>query len=230
MYVITDHNTQNFVILGPIEWKPRYISDILSDELDQDIVVTQTDETRVPYDVVPGVTIRKCISVYEELNPKIHRHEGPFWVYDDANTEYQAVATWENRDKDINQVKSDLKNDVSNIRWTKEAKGVTLTIQGIEVWCDTARINRDIFLQKYTIMPDNTTINWKFPNNIWLELTKAELGTIVTEGSLYIQSCFDWEAEKSAIIDNCTTLTELDALVFVEPTPNNNFMSPQFNG
>lgn len=217
MYVITDHNTQNFVILGPIEWKPRYISDILSDELDQDIVVTRDDEARVPFDVVPGVTVRKCISVYEEINTKIHRHEGPFWVYDDGNEEYQAVATWEQRGKPLEFVKADLKNLVADLRWKKEAVGVTLTIQGTEVWCDTSRGNRDIFLQKYTIMPDNTTINWKFQNSIWLELTKAELGTIVTEGSTYIQSCFDWEATQAAIIDNCTTLAELDALVFVDP-------------
>ena len=100
------------------------------------------------------------------------------------------------------------------MRWVKEGKGVTLTIQNTEVWCDTSRGNRDIFLQKYTIMPDNTTINWKFPNDIWLELTKSELGYIVSEGSTYIQSCFDWEASKAAIIDACTTLAELDALVF----------------
>ena len=64
MYVITDHNTQNFVILGPIEWKPRYISDILSDELDQDIVITKDDESRVPFDVAPGVTIRDTSNCY----------------------------------------------------------------------------------------------------------------------------------------------------------------------
>lgn len=229
MYVITDHNNGNFVILGPIDWKPRYISDILSDEFDDNIVVSKEDALNVPYDIIPGVTARKCECVYEQLNPKIHRHEGPFWVYDDTNTVCQAVATWKQRDKDIDQVKVELKNTVADLRWAKEAKGVTLTIQGIEVWCDTARVNRDIFLQKYTIMPDNTTINWKFQNNVWLELTKAELGTIVTEGSVYIQSCFNWEAEKSAIIDNCTTLTELDALVFVDPPPEGIITEP-FNG
>lgn len=213
MYVITDHNTQNFVILGPIAWKPRYISDVLSDELDQDIVVTSSDEARVPFDVVPGVTIRKCTSVYADINTKIHKLDGPFWTYDDANTEIQAVASWEQGDKDIDLVKGELKNIIADMRWAKESLGVTLTIQGVDVWCDTSRGNRDIFLQKYTVMPDNTTINWKFPSG-WLELSKAELGTIVTDGSTYIQSCFDWEAAKSALIDACTTLAELDALVF----------------
>ncbi len=213
MYVITDHNTQDFVILGPIAWKPRYISDILSDELDQDIVITSADESRVPFDVIPGVTIRKCISVYHDINPKIHRHEGPFWMYDDVNEEYQATATWQQEDKNIDQVKAELKTVAADARWSKENQGVTLNIQGIDVWCDTSRGNRDIFLQKYTLMPDNTTINWKFPN-VWLSLSKTELGTIVTEGANYIQTCFDWEASKSALIDACTTLAELDALVF----------------
>lgn len=213
MYVITDHNTQDFVILGPIAWKPRYISDILSDELDQDIVITSADESRVPFDVIPGVTIRRCNMEYAEINPKIHRHEGPFWTYDDNNPEIQAVASWQQQDKNIDQVKAELKNLAADVRWTKENQGVTLNIQGIDVWCDTSRGNRDIFLQKYTLMPDDTTINWKFPNG-WLELSKAELGTIVTEGANYIQTCFDWEASKSALIDACTTLSELDALQF----------------
>lgn len=213
MYVITDHNTQNFVILGPIAWKPRYMSDVLSDELDQDIVITNADETRVPFDVVPGVTIRKCTTVYADINSKIHRLDGPYWTYDDANTEVQAVASWVQGDKDIEVVKGELKNVIADMRWMKENKGITLNIQGIDVWCDTSRGNRDIFLQKYTLMPDNTTINWKFPNG-WLSLSKTELGTIVTEGANYIQTCFDWEASKSTIIDACTTLAELDALVF----------------
>jgi hypothetical protein len=214
MYVITDHNNGDFVILGPIAWKPRYISDILSDELDQDIVITAADESLVPFDIIPGVTVRKCISIYHEINPKIHRHEGPFWVYDDNNEEYQAVATWQQEDKNIDLVKAELKNLVADMRWKKEGEGVTLTIQETEVWCDTSRGNRDIFLQKYTIMPDGTTINWKFPNDIWLQLTKQELGYIVSEGSLYIQSCFDWEATQNDIINACTTLAELDALTF----------------
>lgn len=214
MYVITDHNNGGFVILGPIEWKPRYISDVLSDELDQDVVITREDEARVPFEVIPGVKVRKCTIVYQDINPKIHRHEGPFWTYEDANIDIQATALWEQRDQDINIVKSNLKAKVADLRWKRELKGVTLTIQGTDVWCDTSRGNRDIFLQKYTLMGENDTINWKFPGDIWLNLTKTELGYIVSEGAAYIQTCFDWEASQSAIIDACVDLAELDALVF----------------
>lgn len=213
MYVITDYNNQGFVILGPIDWKPRYISNILSDELDTSITVTAEDEARVPFEPAIGVKIRRCTSVYENINPKIEYHDGPFWSYDDSNAEVQATATWKRADKPIDIVKGDLKNLIANLRWKKESAGVVLTIQGVEVWCDTSRTNRDIFLQKYSLMGNNDTITWKFPNT-WLTLTKTELGLIVSTGGAYIQSCFDWEAQQSAIIDSCTTLAELDALTF----------------
>lgn len=214
MYVITDHNTQNFVILGPIEWKPRYISNVLSDELDNNIIVTKDDEARVPYEVSPGVKIRRCTAIYEDINPKIHRHEGPFWTYDDSNQEIQATATWAKADKNIDMVKAELKAVVADLRWKKENKGVVVNIQNTDIWCDTSRGNRDIFLQKYTLMNETDTINWKFPGDLWLNLSKQELGLIVLSGAQYIQSCFDWEAEWATTIDSCNSLEQLDTLTF----------------
>lgn len=223
MYVITDHNNDaNFVILGPITWRPRYISDVLYDELDEDVIVTQADESRVPFEPYPGVKIRKCVSVYEELtNPKIHCHQGPIWTYDDENEEVQATATWSVQDKPIDLVKGELKSVVSAERWKKENAGITLTIQGHNVWCDTSRGNRDIFIQKFVTMADDEVIRWKFPN-MWLDLTKAELGYIVSEGGSYVQECFDWESTLSGEIDAAETLAELDAIVIIEEnTPGN---------
>ncbi len=216
MYVITDHNNGNFVILGPIEWKPRYISDILYDELDEEIQVTKEDKERVPYEIAPGIKVRKCQTIFEELNTKIHRHEGPFWEYDDENMDIQATATWKRTDKKLEIVKSEQKTVVAELRWKKENIGIKLTIQETEVWCDTSRDGRDIFLQKYLLMGDEEAIRWKFPQDIWLTLSKSELGYIVQEGALYIQSCFDWESDWASIIDNCSTLEELDDLKYIE--------------
>lgn len=214
-YVITDHNNQNFVILGPIEWKPNYIANVLTDELQVDITVTKDDQQRVPYEILPGVKVRRCQSTYDDINPKIQGHQGPVWTYDDSS-EIQATAHWFSVDLPINQVKSSLKAQLANLRWQKENTGIELLVQNTQVWCDTSRGNRDIFLQTYSIMNDNENIRWKFPNNIWLDLTKNELGYIVSEGAKYIQSCFDWEATQAAIVDACQTLNELDQLTFEE--------------
>jgi hypothetical protein len=214
MYVVTDHNSQDFVILGPITWKPRYISDIISDEIQSDVTVTQTDESRVPFEPYPGIKIRKCQVVYGEIeNPLIQTHQGPVWTYDDTNTEHQATATWYVADRDISQVKQTLKSLVADIRWKKETQGAMLNIQGHDVWCDTSRGNRNVFLQKLMLMGDEDTVKWKFPDR-WLTLSKSELGMIVTLGAAYIQSCFDWENEQYEIIDTCETLEQLAALKF----------------
>jgi hypothetical protein len=226
MYVITNHNEGNFVILGPMRWKSRYFSEILSDELDTEIVITQADESRVPFEPVPGVKIRKCNETYEDINSKIHSHDGPFWTYHSDTEEYQATANWVKKDKPIVIVKSELKAIAASERWKKESLGVDVTIQGQTVWCDTSRGNRDVFLQKYTLMGENDVIGWKFPGDTWLTLTKSELGLIVSTGATYIQGCFDWEANLAATIDACTTLEELDA---IEIVPQTNSEVPEDN-
>lgn len=214
MYVVTDHNSQNFVILGPIAWKPRYIGDIISDEIQEDVTITQADELRVPFDVRPGVTIRRTTISHEPItNDLIQVHQGPTWTYDDENLEHQATAHWHVQDRGMDETRAILKNKVADLRWKRENMGITLTIQDLSVWCDTARGSRDIFLQKFMMMADGDVVNWKFPNT-WLMLTKSELGLIVSSGSAHIQSCFDWELAQNQLIDACDSLTELAALVF----------------
>lgn len=210
MYVITHHHDYDEVLLGPINWNPRYIASVLQSDLDLDQppTVLASDESRVPYDILPNVRVRKAVTQYAELNAKIQRHEGPFWSY--VNDE--AVATFTAVDKPIDLVKGELKSLTAALRYNKENAGVILTVQGQEVWCDTSRGNRDIFFQKYAVMGDSDTVNWKFPTT-WLTLTKPELGAIVAQGTAYIQGCFDWEAQKNSEIDACLTLAELDALV-----------------
>ena len=213
MYVITYHHSYDEVLLGPIPWNPRYMSSVIQSDLDLDTApsILATDELKVPFDILPNVRVRKATTSYPVINEKIQRFEGPFWTY----TNDEAVASFTAVDKNIDLVKGELKALVAAERYNKENSGVTLTIQGVEVWCDTSRGNRDIFFQKYAIMGDNDTVNWKFPE-AWLTLTKPELGSIVVQGTTYIQGCFNWEAQKNSEIDACTTLAELDAVVLTE--------------
>ena len=226
MYVVTDHNNQNFVILGPIAWKPRYIGDIISDEIQQDVTITQADESRVPFDPVPGITIRRTQISHEPItNDLIQVHQGPTWTYDDTHPEHQATAHWHVQDRSIHEVKSMLKSKVAELRWQKENVGVTLEIQGVTVWCDTARGSRDIFLQKYMMMGETDVVNWKFPTT-WLMLTKQDLGSIVSVGGAHIQSCFDWELTQNSAIDACVTLAELAAWAQEHLSVSNPVLAP----
>lgn len=210
MYVITHHHDYDEVLLGPIPWNPRYMSSVIQSDLDLDTAPTilASDELRVPFDILPNVRVRKATTSYAPINNKIQRFEGPFWTY--VNDE--GIATFTAVDKDIDLVKGELKSITASVRYEKENAGITLNVQGVDVWCDTSRGNRDVFFQKLALMGDTDTVKWKFPN-VWLELTKADLGMIVTAGVAYIQGCFDWEDIKNSEIDACTTLAELDAIV-----------------
>lgn len=205
MYVLIHNNT---VITGPINWDygmfvyalskeniqasvPSGIPSVMPFVIDENTRICEYDESAPP-----------------EFNPKIQMTYGPFWDL----TGDKAVASFLVKDKEIEFVKGDLKALTAAKRYEKEIAGTKVTIQGVEVTVDTNRGSHDIFVQKYAIMNDGDTVKWKFPEG-WLTINKTELGIAVNAGALYVQSCFDWESDKSDEIDSATTLQELDAIV-----------------
>lgn len=216
MYVITHHHGYDEVLLGPIEWRPAFIASVLQSDLDLPTkpTVLMSDELKIPYDILPNVRVRPIVEESVEYNPKIQFLNGPFWSY----TDDLATMNWIPTDKDIDLVKAELKNLVAAERYNREIAGTTATVQGQTVSIDTNRGSRDIFVQKYLLMADTDQVEWKFPEG-WLTLSKAELGIVVAAGADHVQNQFVWEASKSAEIDACTTLAELDAVVIIETTP-----------
>jgi hypothetical protein len=221
-YVITNQNEGGFVLLGPVPWNARYFSAIISDEVDSSVEFSNTAEQSVPFSPVDGIIVRRCYVEYAgDLNPIIHKFDGPTWTYFETpeiieGTSYQAKATYTVVEKNINIIKDELKARVAAERWKRENKGVTVAIQGNDVWCDTSRGNRDIFMQKYILMGENDIIRWKFPS-MWLDLNKTELGTIVALGAGYIQQQFNWESTTVASIDNAQTTAELLQIQIEDP-------------
>jgi hypothetical protein len=142
---------------------------------------------------------------------------GPFWNYD-GNT---ATGSYNVVPADINLSKGALKQVTANQRWIKENTPFKTTVQGVEVTVDVSRDNRNIFVQKYQTMTDGETVDWKFPET-WLTLTKAELGTIVFAGGIYIQTQFAWEKGLVDQIDAASSHDELKGLVsqIVPPVPS----------
>lgn len=217
MYVITNHNEQNFVLLGPITWRPRFISSVLSDDLDQEIEVTAADEARVPFDIIPGVTIRKAVTQYEEINDKIHAYDGPFWDY--SGEDGIAVASFTKRDKPLSIVKHDLKQLAAAERWKREVAGIELEIDDTVLKVDTERDSRNILVQAAMLLGDDDTVGWKFLNT-WKVLTKQQVLYIVGAVKNHVEECFQWEVALDQEIDACETLEELDAIVIVENNDN----------
>lgn len=196
-----------YIIDGPKPWNFRAFQNILKADLDIDATLPPNNEEYLQItDTVafyPSTIIEP-----ENFNSKIHQYAGPFWTFTDTT----ATGTYTIMDGNIDHVKSNLKNIIATERYKAEISGTKIEIQGNTVTVDTTREGRNIFVHQFVLMDDDDSILWKFPE-CWLTLTKLELGAALVAGTAHVRSAFDWESVKSAEIDNCTTLAELDAVI-----------------
>jgi hypothetical protein len=200
MFAVTYNNQ---VILGPMLWNRGLFQSALSSRSISEFV-PRTPPDNFPLMLGEQIKIYKVQEVKPNINPLVEYHRGPTWEI----TESSATAHYEVLDLPLESAKYNVKQLAAAERFKRESAGTTAVIQDVEVTLETARGERDIFLQKYILMPDEATVNWKFPE-AWLVLTKAELGAVVAAGASYIQSKFDWESTLSGQIDSATTKQQL---------------------
>lgn len=201
------------VLVGPMNWNRALFDGALARiGVSGHVPRLAPDANKLP--VVLDAETKIMPARYEtpDHNTRIERTYGPYWTFDNDI----AVGTYKIKDKEIEFVKADLKNETAAERYKREIAGTTVTVKETEVTLDTTRDGRQIFIQKYMLMGDAETVNWKFPEG-WLTLTKAELKSVVDAGAKHIQDQFDWEANLTQTIDSATTLAELDAIVIIEP-------------
>lgn len=206
MYVITHHNK---IILGPIDWNASFIASVLQNDLDlnERPTVLPSDIFKVPYYIIPEVYVRQVQMIKPEYNTKIQKLGGVEWRFD----EKYGYASYNIIDKEIDEVKGELKNLVASKRWEKEQQGTSVTINGSVLNISTLRDERRVFLDKYAALQDGQSCTWKFPES-WVELTKNDLFTIISSIEQTVQAAFDWEIEKQLEIENCTTLDQLNLI------------------
>lgn len=213
MYVITHHHDYDEVLLGPIEWNPRFIASVIQSDLELSYKpdVKESDKERVPYDIIPNVRVRPVIFVTPEHDEKTQFLVGPYWSY----TENEATATYNVEYKNIDLLRGELKQKLAAERYKKEISGFKITLQGQEVSINTNRTEREIFAQKYLIMGESDIVEWKFPE-AWLNLTKTELLQIVNAINNHVQSAFSWELNKATSLDSASTHEELMSVELIE--------------
>lgn len=218
-YVIVQN--RQTILLGPMPWRQRMFQSEINDLYDQGEIAQKYDILPVEngyvnlgegieiFPVADSVTVPEHDPIYEAL-------AGPFWAF--WNDPKVAIPNYNVVPVDINLSKGALKNLAAAVRYNKEIRGTTTTVQGTTVTLDTSRDGRTIFTHAHSIMEDGATTNWKFQEG-WLTISKEELNAIIMAGAAYIQAQFDWEADISSKIDAATTVEELKAIVIVEPLP-----------
>lgn len=205
------------VLLGPMDWKPRFIQ-------------SEFDDIEVPYKVPASEPPNGYINIDRELGtgsdtgleimPLIQldyppcdflyqQYAGPFYTYNDDNTVVGTHTVIDFEHVDI--IKPKLKGIVAANRYTAEVSGTKVTIQDTIVTLDTSRDGRNIFIQKFLLMKEGDVVEWKFPEG-WLTLSYGDLGLIVQTGANHIQNQFSWEAATVVQIDAATTIEELKTI------------------
>jgi hypothetical protein len=198
------------VIVGPMVWN-RGIFEGSLERKDIKTSLPRVAPEQLPFVINEDAKIMLVEENRPEMNPMVEYYYGPLW---DVSGE-KAIANYEVHDSPIAFAQVNFRQQAADERWKKEIVGTKINIQNTEVTIDTSRDGRNIFVQKYSLMADNETVNWKFPEG-WLTLTKAELGQIVNAGAAHIQSAFDWEKTINEQIDAATTKEELLAIEIVE--------------
>lgn len=207
----------NKVVVGPMNWNRGMFQGAL-EKKGIKYTLPRTAPDNLPLIIDEHAKIMRVDEVRPEMNPLVEFYYGPLWDITDET----AIANYEVHDSPIESMRYNLKQLAAQERYKKEVLGTTATIQDHIVAIDTNRGVRDIFVQKYFLMSDSDTVNWKFPE-IWLTLTKQDLGIAVQAGAQHVQSCFDWEQDISNQIDLAETKEQLLAIVIIEPEQNNNF-------
>jgi hypothetical protein len=219
MFVVTHHHSYDEVLLGPIDWKPEFISSVIEQDLDLDYrpKILKSDIDKIPYEVVPNVFIREIVQTKApEINHKTQFLTGPYWSYNEQG----AVAVYKEAYKDIDIVKSELKSIVSSERYIRETSGFQFSIDSDNtVYISTGRESRSNFFDKLSVIEENT-INFKFGDK-FIIIDKLQLQQICNQIDNHIQQSFDWERQLFSNIDRCTTHAELDSIVIVTPKEEN---------
>lgn len=203
---------KNRVILGPVSWSQKYFKTVLKvrHRIDANNIPVNAP-SELPLEIDADTKIHAVTEVRPEFNPMVEYLQGPIWDF----TNDVIVANYNVLDIPIENARQNFRDLAALERYKKEEAGTTTTLQDTEIFLDTSREGRNIFLQKYLLMGDEDVINWKFPQ-AWLSITKEELGFVIFVGSSWIQAAFDWEKDINDQINAAETKEQLLAIEIVE--------------
>lgn len=185
-YILVENRTT--VLLGPMFWNQRMFQSELDDiEIPYKVPSIEQDYIEICKD--PLIEMFPIVEVIApDFNSLTEHLSGPWYTYENN----QAIETWGKDSKDLESIRGFLRPLLAEARYNKEVGGTPISIQDQIFTIDTARGTRDSLAQQYLLLPDEGTINWKFPEG-WVSMSKAEFSTCVDACAKHVQNCFDWE-------------------------------------
>ena len=213
----------NQLILGPIQYNYRMINSELEDlEMEQRVSPRDYENVPIHFDdktsLIPAVQI---IPPHDTRFESVGNFEWEIIREDDVPVRVEM--TYPINGKSLETIKYEYKQQVAPIRREKENTIIELEIADTTVTVSTSRDERLSYVSKLVASPGHH--NFKFGNDVWLQITTTELEYIIQQIDLKVQEAFDWEYEKIQEIDACETGEEVyDVILRVpqEPVENPN--------
>jgi hypothetical protein len=199
------------LLLGPIAFNYRMINSVLEEELEVEFRVTSQDYQNVPITFTEDIKILPARDDIPEHDPRFQSVSQTSHTITDTEVVFVYTVT----DKSLEQIKTEYKARVAPERWNKENTTVTVTINDNEITVSTSRDNRLSIVSK--LLSGDGPYNFKFNDGVWVEISKTDLQTILTEIDTIVQAAFDWELAKLAEIDACADGEAVYAVVIVPP-------------
>lgn len=203
-YVLMEN--RQTVLLGPIDWRHRFIQSEL-DDLEVECIVPPVEQGYIQF--TPELEI---FPIAETQSPDIDtRYEdpvGPFWTINPDNT---AIEAYTKQDKSLITVRQGLKDIVARQRYSREVSGTTATVDTVSINLSTARGDARTQWNNLLTTIGTGTINWKFSEG-FLELDLADVELIVAAIAAHVQTAFDWEKAQNDAIDAAADMSALRAI------------------
>ena len=199
------------LLLGPMAFNYRMFNSVLEEELEVGFRVTAQDYQNIPILFTENIKILPARNDIPTYDPRFQAVSQTSHTITDTEVVFNYTVS----DKSLDQIKSERKAEVAPERWNKENTTVTLTLYDKEITVSTSRENRLAIVSK--VVSDGGLHNFKFNDDTWLEISSADLVTILNAIDDVVQAAFDWEYAKLAEIDACVDGAAVYAVVIVPP-------------
>lgn len=214
MYVV---KYKQRVVLGIIPWNNQYIQDVMKNRyrVDIELPYIEPESSEFPYQVNEDTVIYPATEDRDvNINPMIQQYYGPTWEF----LEDRVIAHYEILDLELSAAQNNYKERAAAYRYNKEISGTKITLNNKEYVIETDRVSRTKYVEKFLMMEENQTVNWKFSQD-WITLTKQDLQNIVHAIDSHVQGAFDWELNLINTIDSITNLQDLTLIEDLNPPP-----------
>lgn len=206
-YIIVEH--RQTVLLGPMPWRQRFFQSEFDDlEVEYQVMPVESGYVKVNdvYEIFPVIS-----HIGPEINTTYEQQVGPFYLYEND----QAISTFTSQQLPIEQIRQNLKQQLSAERYKRESAGTSVVLNDITYFLPTDRMNSTQFdYSLYTVGAG--TVNWKF-SNVFVVLDQPALQLIVGAIKSHIQTQFDWEKTMIDLIDATDSVDAFKAIEIVKP-------------